>query len=297
MVRLPRVPLLGGLAVVTALAGCVPRATRQRFASGILGGARLPSLGAWDSAAPPAGPARTTPRRGDDDVALAPGSGSRTSVHGQLESGTLLDGSTTAAGGGMAAGPPAGIVLSRLAAPHRTTGAAVALGSLGGVADVAGLRARVGRREPAAPLTWTLAASAALQPAPAFAASVTTGSALVDAARGDDRFAAASSTLAALVRPGDLLVFDRAIGGAPASLVAVVLGVTPHGPIEMMYVGGGVVRRGLVSPDRPSGRRDASGATLNTYLRHNRDYPPKGTRFLSGELLLGAVRMGAIAAR
>lgn len=289
--------LLGGLLLTATVAACAPRATPQRFASSLLGGARLPSLGPWATAPSPGAATAAAPRRRDAPAPREPGSGSQTTIDGGLVSGTLLEGGATPATSPATPGPPTGVVLSRLAAPHRTTGTAVALGSLDAVTDAASLRAHVGRRDPAAPLTWTLAASAAMRRPSTPEASPATGAALVDAARADARFVPASSTLAAAVQAGDLLVFDRAVGGAPASLVAVVLAVLPHGPIEMMYLGGGVVRRGLVSPDRPTGRRDASGATLNTYLRHNRDYPPKGTRFLSGELLLGAVRMGAIAAR
>ncbi len=86
-------------------------------------------------------------------------------------------------------------------------------------------------------------------------------------------------------QPGDLLVFDRAIGESNYDLVGVVIARDARGVTEFMYAGGGVIRRGFLDPTRASSRRDVDGAILNTFLRHGKQWPPKGTRYLAGELL------------
>jgi hypothetical protein len=91
-------------------------------------------------------------------------------------------------------------------------------------------------------------------------------------------------------RPGDLLVFDRAVADAPADLVAIAIGRDTRGVTEFVYAGGGVVRRGFLVVAQPSIRRDANGAVLNTFLRHGKQWPPKGTRYLAGELLTHVIR-------
>ncbi|MCA9678357.1 MAG: hypothetical protein KC464_25240, partial [Myxococcales bacterium] len=126
---------------------------------------------------------------------------------------------------------------------------------------------------------------------------VTDGPALVEVARGRGALAAPTDPDRAVRVPdaGDLLVFDRAQGGKPASLIAVVLGVDERGVIEMMYLAGGVIRRGFVSPAHPGRKRDDAGRILNTSMRHGNDQPPRGTHYLSGELLAGVVGVAALA--
>ena len=68
-------------------------------------------------------------------------------------------------------------------------------------------------------------------------------------------------------------------------LVAIVIGRDGRGVTEFMYSGGGVIRRGFLDPTRASLRRDVDGLVLNTFLRHGKRWPPKGTRYLAGELL------------
>jgi len=85
--------------------------------------------------------------------------------------------------------------------------------------------------------------------------------------------------------PGDILRLYRATTNSESDLIALVVGRDSRGVIEMMYAGGGVIRRGFVDPSRPSTRRDLSGVVINTFLRHGKQWPPKGTRYLSGELL------------
>lgn len=92
-----------------------------------------------------------------------------------------------------------------------------------------------------------------------------------------------------LPAPGDLLVFDRTRGADAADLVAVVIARDARNVIEMVYVAGGVVRRGFVDASRPALRRDRDGAIVNTYLRHGKQSPPAGTHYLAGELLAHVV--------
>lgn len=90
---------------------------------------------------------------------------------------------------------------------------------------------------------------------------------------------------------GDLLVFDRAVNDDAADLVALVIARDARGVTEFLYVGGGVIRRGFVDATRPKIRRDVDGAAVNTFLRHGKQWPPKGTRYLSGELLAHIIRL------
>jgi hypothetical protein len=88
-----------------------------------------------------------------------------------------------------------------------------------------------------------------------------------------------------IAKPGDLLVFDYTVGEEMFDLVAIAIGRDARGVTEFMYAGNGVIRRGFLEPGRASSRRDLDGLVLNTFLRHGKRWPPKGTRYLSGELL------------
>jgi len=134
------------------------------------------------------------------------------------------------------------------------------------VHHLADLRTLVGRRTKANPIDQTLAWSRALG--------------------GPTDLASASSVDD--IAPGDLLVFDNT-EGAPSDLVAIALGHDARGVIEFIYIAGTTVRRGFVDPSRPSLRRDASGAVVNTFMRAGHRWPPKGTHYLSGELLAHVV--------
>lgn len=94
-----------------------------------------------------------------------------------------------------------------------------------------------------------------------------------------------------LPEPGDLLIFDRTHGDDTSDLIAIVVGRDARNVIEMVYVAGGVVRRGFVDASRPTMRRDRSGAVVNTYLRHGKQAPPSGTHYLAGELLAHVIRI------
>jgi hypothetical protein len=181
---------------------------------------------------------------------------------------------------------PSGVVLSRLPAPHRAEAKSAAV--IPARADVAALRAMTGNRVTDDPMAFAIAAAASLTRAKRVPDPVPTDGEKLAA------WAAENATAiddAASARAGDLLVFDKALGDRPASLWAVVLGQDQRGVIEMLYVGGGVVRRGFVDPAAPHVARDASRTIHNTYLRHAKDWPPKGTRFLAGELLAATYRL------
>ncbi len=180
--------------------------------------------------------------------------------------------------------PVSGVVLSRLPAPHRFTVATAFT-----PANVEAARALVGHRDPRAPLAFALDTAAALSGAtlPAF----TTGAELVPWAQERGAFAPIVAGARAALAPGDLAVFDRVVGGEPASLVAVVLGVDDRGVADLLYLGRGVVRRGYVDPARPTLARDREGRVVNSYLRHGAEHPPAGTRYLAGELVTGRVRL------
>ncbi|MBK9029794.1 MAG: hypothetical protein IPL61_00370 [Myxococcales bacterium] len=170
-----------------------------------------------------------------------------------------------------------GVVLSRLPSPHRERPAPTPP-----IDRIDDARALVGRRDPRPPLVAALAWSSQLvgRPAPP-----------VDDAAGLIAWAQAAAAWRSVpaLAPGDLIVFDRAVGGAPASLVAVALGADDRGVVEMIYLGAGIVRRGFLDVTRPRLRRDRAGRVVNTALRHNRDQPPKGTRFMAGELFAGVI--------
>jgi hypothetical protein len=167
---------------------------------------------------------------------------------------------------------------AKLRAPHR--GAEPAPPPARAPAD---LRALVGRRDArdslAAVAAWSRGLGAPL--------AATTGAELVSWAAETHRLRPATEP----PRPGDLLVFDQAVSDDPADLVALVLDGDERGVTELLYVGAGVVRRGLVDASRPAVHRDAQGATVNTYLRHGRRWPAKGMHYLAGELLAHVVRM------
>ena len=187
---------------------------------------------------------------------------------------------------------PSGVVISRLPEPHRQGKAkdGEARLDLAGLDDPDDLRTLVGSRDGRGHAAFALDVAAALG-APSVQAA--DGPALVELAR--ERGALGDPDVSA-VEPGDLLVFDRVSDGEAASLVAVVLGRDERGVVEMMYAARGVVRRGFVDPARPKIRRDKQGRVVNTYLRHGRDQPPEGTRYLAGELLAHVVHARTLVA-
>lgn len=168
-----------------------------------------------------------------------------------------------------------------LLAPHR------AAPGLAAIASVAELRTLVGRtvgpKDPRDPALLALAWARTLS---GVAIDASSGSRLVAWAKKGQRL----ESPAADVAPGDLLVFSR-VEGDYADLVAVVIDRDPRGVIEFAYLGGEIVRRGFVDPARPTLARDGLGGVVNTFLCHTRRLPPKGTRYLAGELLSHVVRL------
>ena len=90
--------------------------------------------------------------------------------------------------------------------------------------------------------------------------------------------------------PGDLLVFDRVSSDDEADLVGIVVARDERGVTEFVYLGGGVIRRGFVDAKRPSVKRDAQRAIVNTFVRHGRRWPAKGSHYLAGEHLAYVIR-------
>lgn len=161
-----------------------------------------------------------------------------------------------------------------LPAPHRTEAAPAQI-------DRASLRSLVGVRVTDDPNQFAISVAAAImnKPAPTVSAD---GETLL-------AWMTQNASQVTDLRPGDIVYFDRAIAGRDASLWAVVL--ENRTVVEILFVGGGIVRRGFVDPTQPRTARDRSGRIHNTFLRFGKDWPPKGTRYLSGELLGGGFRL------
>jgi hypothetical protein len=278
--------------LVTALplalvAACAAPTRPDRLALPLLGGARLPDD--WSAAEPRV-------ERGDHDgrVATAPAPRPRaprpvvvpprpgapiTTAPGDLV--PCTDAATTLCELAI----PGHLDLAALPAHHQETRAGDAASLLATLEVPTDLRRLVGVRTDSEPLLFAVAAAARLagQEAP----TVVSGPDLILWAR----VRATVLEPTAALEPGDLVVFDRAVGGAPASLVAVAVGRDERGVTEIVYLGNGVVRRGFVDASRPRVVRDGDRRIVNSFLRHGRDWPPDGTRFLAGELLSLAIRL------
>jgi len=164
-----------------------------------------------------------------------------------------------------------------LPAPHRRTSTPLVRPYA-----LADLRALVGHRDARPSTVVAIGWASALGLVPDTAGA--TGEELVAWAERAHRLRAPSDG----AERGDLLMFSR-VEGATFDLVAIVTGRDARGVLEMVYLGGGVVRRGLVDPARPRVHRDRDGAVVNTYLRHGKRQPPRGTRYLAGELLVHVI--------
>ena len=114
----------------------------------------------------------------------------------------------------------------------------------------------------------------------------TDGTSLVTWAATADKLAARD----AVPNIGDVLVFDHVDSDQESDRIALVIGRDSRGVTEFMYAGGGVIRRGFYDVSRPTIRRDEDGAVVNTFMRHGKLWPPKGTRYLAGELLSYVIR-------
>ncbi|MCE9572610.1 MAG: hypothetical protein K8W52_05590 [Deltaproteobacteria bacterium] len=185
---------------------------------------------------------------------------------------------TEAAAPATASSPPAPPPPRPLPAPHRAPRPRA--GQPGTPPDGPLPRAWIGVRDGREPLAFALALRAELV---GDRWDATDGPALVAAARSRG-LAIAPASAARELRPGALVVFDRAVKGAPASLVALVTATDGTGVADLMFLAAGVVRAGKLDLAHPTRHKDDRGRVVNTYLRHREDPLPDGTRFLAGEL-------------
>lgn len=287
------------LAVAIGAAACAGRAQPYQFSSPLLGAADVPP--AW-SARPEDPSERWRRPRGDDTITVQPG------IHLEPRTpnedprrGAIRVASAQAAAEVAAMAAANGVAWSKLPAAHQ-----VALDAPHAALHEAGdLRALVGRRDPRDSVTAALAWEAELgtrialdlaTPAGATsqrnrgmavsAASLANTGTLVAWAAGQARLAAPTDAF----DPGDLLVFDRTESDDAPDLVGIAIGRDVRGVIEFIYCAGGTVRRGFVDPRHPAQHRETSGAVVNTFLRTGNRWPPPGTHYLAGELLLHVIR-------
>jgi hypothetical protein len=278
------------LAAALALcAGCASRAQPYRFASPLLGAADVPAEslpGAKPaSKAAKAGKRRAAPVRvaGGWQADAQQGSVRTVSAHG-IDA-KMPVASAEAASQVTQQGNARDVVWSRLPAPHR--GILVggeASGITGAIQlphfrEPSDLRALVGHRDKREPyaivLSWLDELGIDIHP------PATGGDDLVTWAQTANKLADPTD----IAKPGDLLVFDYAVDDDMFDLVAIAIGRDARGVTEFIYVGNGIIRRGFLDPTRATSRRDLDGLVLNTFLRHGKRWPPKGTRYLAGELL------------
>lgn len=294
--------LAGVLGLVLGLgAGCATRRQPYRFASPLLGAADVPA-----SPLPSAQPSsEDRPPRAKRTTRVASRQAAPVRVGGwqaDAQQGVIREvsargiearvpvASAEAADAVAREGHARAVVWSRLPAPHRGSSApaqpdgwldAVVVPRIREPTDLRGLVGQRDKRDPfAIVLGWLDALGIQSAPYP------TEGPALVT-------WAATSGKLAPpteVPRPGDLLVFDRAVSDQPSDLIALVIARDARGVVEIVYPGGGVIRRGFLDPARPSIRRDADGSVVNTFVRHVKRMPPPGTRYLAGELVAHIIR-------
>ena len=275
--------------VVLAAAACGTRTLPYRFASPMLGQADVPS--AADSATRPTAPSAPSterPTSGRSDTGRPHAAygwqadaqaGVRTvSAHGiEITMPTASADAAAAVTRDPYARPAA---WSSLRAPHKDSDVTVTT-----VHEPADLRALVGQRDKRDPYTIVIDWLGEL--AIHFDRGTSSdGPSLVAWADGAGKLHDPGDA----VSPGDLLVFDRAVHDTSSDLVALVIARDARGVTEFLYAGGGVIRRGFLDPTRPTIRRDLNGAVVNTFLRHGTHWPPKGTRYLAGELLAHSVK-------
>lgn len=282
-------------------AGCATRSQPYRFASPLLGVADVPT--APLPGAEPAGENRERPTGRSRRVASRRAAPIRVGGwQADAQQGVIREvsargiearmpvASAEAADAVARDGHARAVVWSRLPAPHRGSSLPAQPGGVTGaivvprIREPADLRGLVGQRDKRDPfeivLGWLDDLGIQSAPYPA------EGPALVTWAATAGKLASRTD----VPRPGDLLVFDRAVSDEPADLIALVIARDARGVTEVVYPGGGVIRRGFLDPTRPSIRRDADGSIVNTFLRHVRRMPPTGTRYLAGELLAHIIR-------
>jgi hypothetical protein len=282
------------LAAAGLATGCATRARPYRFASPLLGSADIPDATLRSDEPAPrrertAWRRRAAPRQVGGWQADAQ-QGPIRSVSARGIEATMPVASASAADAVTQQGAAREVVWSRLPAPHRGPAPlsdpselldALVLSRLREPSDLRGL---VGTRDQGEPLAivldWLADLGVDTAPFP------TDPQTLVTWAQTAGRLALATDD----ARPGDLVVFDRATSDEPADLFAVVIARDARGVTEIVYPGNGVIRRGFLDPTRPSIRRDLDGTIVNTFVRHGKRLPPKGTRYLTGELAAHLIR-------
>jgi hypothetical protein len=280
-------------AACIAASACAPRAQPYRFSMSMLGGADVPpaALPGPTRKQPAAAPRTTQPR-----THYAYGWQTDTQAGIRTASAKGIELSMPEASAASADAVPRdaasnGVVYSRLPTPHKvpTTGLVAALDVQGWdhIREAVDLRRWVGRRDKREPLTILLAWVADLELGDEALAAAGYEHEVVAWATQHSRLLGPTE----VAQPGDLLVFDRAVANEPADLIAIVIGRDTRGVTEIAYAAGGVIRRGFVDAAHPTSRRDLQGGVLNTFLRHGKQWPPKGTRYLAGELLANVIRL------
>ncbi len=249
------------LSLLLALTACTARARPYRFASPMLGTAEVPppALSSERSPAPPRPrPALANREAREIRVVSAP---------------AIREASAAAASAVVAQRNAQPAARAQLPAPNQLPIEA----PRPPVRTAPDLRALVGRRDPRAPIvaavTWARELGSQVEGA--------TGPDVLAWAEHAERLAPATAAAA----PGDLMVFDHVDSDHEADLIAIVVARDARGVTEILYLGGGVIRRGFVDPARPAMRRDADALVVNTFMRHGKRWPPNGTHYLTGELL------------
>lgn len=264
--------LAAGLVVALA-SGCAVRDQPYRFGSPMLGAAELP---------PPPLPGAPPPARHEIANRHRPSPDTRSSRDAQpirvATAPKIREASAAAAA--QITETPAAQETSRavLPGPHRIA----ATVPLPAVRELAHLRALVGRRDKRDPIAVALAWAHEL----GLPIEGDSGPELIAWAERSNRLA--EPTVAAM--PGDLLVFDHVSTDAERDLIALVITRDDRGVTEYIYLGGGVIRRGFVDPARPTVRRDTHDRVVNTFLRHGKRWPAKGSHYLAGELIAHVIR-------
>lgn len=282
-------------AVAIGAAGCATRAQPFRFSSPMLGQADVPP--AW-SAAP--GDPNARYRRPEADTTITVQRGIHLTPVEDPRPGTIRVASAQAASDVAAVAEANGVVLSRLPANHRFDDNE----PHATLHEPTDLRELVGRRDVRDSVTAALAWSAEL------GATIDLDLARPDApAKASYRVRAAATIAASLTNtgklvawstahdratddavPGSLLVFARTESDDSPDLVALAIARDDRGVTEFIFSAGGAIRRGFYDTRHADKRRDAAGRVLNTFLRTGNRWPPKGTHYLAGELLVHVIR-------
>jgi hypothetical protein len=263
--------------------GCVSRAEPYRFSSPMLGMADVPPPSLHEDGSPTSSSSSSRraapPRRAGGWQADTQGAAIRVVSANGIE--TKMPQASAAAAEEVReeryATQPAWM---QLPAPHRASSAIT--GAIALPHEPADLRSLVGTRDKRDPfvvlLSWTTTLGVHVEG--------TDGATLVAWAASTGKLEPNTATPNA----GDLVVFDHVVGENESDLVGLVLARDGRGVTEFLYVGGGVIRRGFYEATRPTIRRDVDGIVVNTFMRHGSKWPPKGTRYLSGELIAHVIR-------